>query len=165
MTTGILTLPEIERRLITAETPKQAHDIEAAASAAKAWHDEQGHYEESMQAWRLYYMARRKTTELIDAGNMDVTDIGWNKMQWSRRRRELEVPQETLDEYFDDLIAKTWHPSINGLLRHSSGEEIDRRERARADMLRGANTLINEFYDESPAEEIKAAEAVRKAFA
>ena len=145
MTTGIVTVSEYFGRLANAQTPRETHEIEASASAEKAYYHERGMYEESMAFWKLYLMARRKTTQLIKDGNMDVTQVGWSKMQWSRRVRELDVSQDQLDEYFDELIANDWHPSINGMIRHASGEEIDRRERAIIELKRGTRTLKKEY--------------------
>ena len=117
----------IDTTLANATTPKQTKVVESVSSAAMAYAKEQDDYELFMNAWRVYIDARRKTTQLILDGNMDVTEQGFTKMQWLRRRRELEVPQDKLDAYFDELISFGWQPSIAGMLRHSSGEEKENR--------------------------------------
>ena len=152
MIESIQPIGQLRQALMNATTPREAHAVESVSSAAKAYYHEQGMYEESMSYWKLYYQARRKTTELIQAGNMDVTEVGWTKMQWSRRVRELKVSQEKLEEYFDELIANAWHPSINGLLRHANGGEIDKRARYVTDVKRGAKGLRDEFPDTIPNE-------------
>lgn len=130
-----------------ARTPQQSMKLEAVSSAGMAYAKELNDYETYMQMWQVYILSRRKTTELIkaelDAGNMRVTDTeyGFTKMQWSRRLKELAVPDEAISNYFDELVSLGWQPSINGLLRTSAGGEIDHEGNAVADIRRGARTL------------------------
>ena len=147
-----------------AHTPVETVKVEAMASAAIAYANETNNYELFMQAWRVYLFARRKTTLLVKGGNMDVTGIQFTKMQWSRRLKELAVAEDAIDEYFDNLVSNGWQPSIAGMLRHSNGGEIDRFANAKAEMLRGANTLINEYVNDLTPEQARAVLAVRKAF-
>ena len=115
-------VPDIRTQLARAETPAQTRKIEAVSKSAIAYAEEQNDSELYMQAWQVYLMARRKTTELVKSemdGNMDVTynQYGFTKMQWSRRLKELAVEQAKLDEYFDKLTSQGWQPSIAGMLR------------------------------------------------
>ena len=131
---------------------------------AMAYADEQQDYELYMQAWRVYLDARRKTTGLILSGNMDVTDAGFTKMQWSRRLKEYRIAQEKLDEYFDAIIASGWQPSINGLLRQADGKEIDHFAIALAEMRRGAWKLATDFRDRTTPYQRKVLASVLDAF-
>ena len=141
-----ISLPNIQSQLAQATTPHQTREIEKISRAAIAWANEQNDYELFMQAWRVYLTARRKTTELIKYDidhNINVIDeqFHFTPMQWSRRLKELAVEQDKIDEYFDNLIANQWQPSIAGVLRHANGQEIDREERAVNDIKRGTKAL------------------------
>ena len=150
--------------LARAHTPAETMKVEATASAAIAYANETNNYELFMQAWRVYLLARRKTTMLVQGGNMDVTGIQFTKMQWSRRLKELAVAEQVIDDYFDNLVSNGWQPSIAGMLRHSDGGEIDRFGNAKNEIVRGANTLHNEFPNDLTPEQEQAVQAVRKAF-
>lgn len=130
-----------------ARTPEQTLKLEAVSSAAMAYAREINDYEAYMNMWRVYILARRKTTALIQAelqgGNMHVTDsdYGFTKMQWSRRLKELSIPAEAVNAYFDELVSLGWQPSINGLLRTVNGGQIDHEGNAIAEIKRGTRTL------------------------
>jgi len=161
---SIIPQATIHNALATATTPQETMKVEAMSSAAIAYAKEQNNYELFMDAWRVYLMARRKTTELVKAGNNDVTGIQFTKMQWSRRLRELEVEQEKIDNYFDELVSNGWQPSIAGMLRHSSGGEIDHFAVAVSDLTRGANKLDAEHMDKLTSGQRAAVAHVRKEF-
>lgn len=163
MTTA-LSVPIIQTQLAQATTIKETRQVEAVSKVAMAYADEQQDYELYMQAWRVYLDARRKTTGLILSGNMDVTDAGFTKMQWSRRLKEYRIAQEKLDAYFDSIIASGWQPSISGLLRDASGEEIDRFAVAVAELRRGAWKLAGEFRDRTTDYQRKVLASVLDAF-
>jgi ParB family chromosome partitioning protein len=123
--------------LADAKTPDQSKKVEAMAAAARAWAKEQNDYELVVEAGTIYIKARRKTTNLIeptiihggdhksenwDQGNDAVTliaDYGFTKMQWSRRKEELKVTDEDIDDYIDDCIEKHIEPTVFGLLRYA----------------------------------------------
>jgi len=136
MDNAITPLTKIQQALARATTPEQSRDVEAMAAAAKAWAKEQGDYELVVEAERIYILARRKTTELIqpnithggdhtsdgwEQGNIDVTllDYGFTKMQWERRKKELEVEPDDINSYLDDCIEKQIEPTVFGLLRYA----------------------------------------------
>lgn len=117
-----------------AQTPEESHKLESVAQAARAYYKEQQDYESMTKAVEAYYLARRKTTELIlpfikpgrpNNGDGDVTilaDFGITKKQWSRRCHEYEINQEKANEYFDECISKGWNPSIAGVVKYSDGK-------------------------------------------
>lgn len=117
--------------LLAISTPSEGQAVESMSAAAIAFYREQRDRENMIQAWRLYVLARRRTTELLQAEhNMDVTlaELGFTPMQWHRRKDELKVPPEKVDEYFDVVVAKGWNPSIAGMLRQAGlGETIKGR--------------------------------------
>lgn len=134
------------------------------AIAAKAWAKERGDYELVVNASEVYLLARRKTTELIvphikpgrpwDKGNDDVTfisDFNLTKMQWQRRKAELDVPLDTVSAYIADCIEKSATPTPTGLVRYAADPE-------------GNNSIIHVSDDSyewfTPAEYIEAARAV-----
>jgi hypothetical protein len=146
----LATIPQIHGQLMQATTPAQTREVEKVSRAAIAYAEEQSDYDLYMQAWQVYLSARRKTTALVKYDlerNIDVTaeGFGFTKMQWSRRLKELSVPQEKIDEYFDKLVSNGWQPSIAGMLRDSEGKEIDREARAITELKRGVKTLRDEF--------------------
>lgn len=124
-----------ERALQHAVTPAQSKAVESIAAAAKAWAKEQDDFEMVVAAARIYILARRKTTELIEPciiygdhglqgnrGNNVVTsvglaDYGFTNMQWSRRKKELEVTPDDIDSYIDECIEMHTEPTTFGLLR------------------------------------------------
>lgn len=130
-TSELMKVSSAEKALAFATTPEQSKNVESVAAAAIAWAKEQGDYELAVEAARVYILARRKTTELIEPniyqfhGNRFVgsneelpptlEDFGFSKMQWLRRRRELEVSAETLNEYIDTCIEKNAIPSAGGM--------------------------------------------------
>ena len=129
MTTGLLALNKAERMLAEAETPEETRKVEALTAgimeSAKALRDEQESYETYMKAWRVYIFSIRKTTELLTAGNMQVTygDYGWNKQEWHRRMKLLNMEVAQIDTYFDDVIAKGGQPAKNHLYMIADGKE------------------------------------------
>lgn len=134
-----LALPSnIEARLSTVTQPAESRKLESVSKSAIAWANEQMDYEMMVKATRIYILARRKTTELCLSeyeGNTRVTlsEIGFTKMQWLRRKREYEIAQERLEGYFDTVVANSWSPSLNGLMRFVSGKaeggDVDEYER------------------------------------
>ena len=130
---AITPLSQAEQALLNATTPEQTKNVEALAAAAMAWAREQDDFENLVEAGRIYILARCKTTELISPtirqgqygreGNADIafiSDYGFTKMQWQRRRQELAVRAE-LDSYIDDCIEKQTAPTITGLIRFAGG--------------------------------------------
>jgi hypothetical protein len=130
----LIKLSEAEKALQVATTPQQSQNVEAVAAAAIAWAKEQEDYELAVNATRVYFLARRKTTELIEPnirppelgrpnmGNNNVTlleDYGFTKMQWSRRTKELAIPQEVVDEYLDKCIEVYAVPTVGGMCAFS----------------------------------------------
>jgi hypothetical protein len=93
--------------------------------AAKALDNEQESYEIYMQAWRVYILSIRKTTELLTAGHTQVTygDFGWNKQEWHRRMKLLNLDIAKIDEYFDNVIAKGGQPAKNHLYMIADGKD------------------------------------------
>lgn len=130
----ITPLSKAEKALAAAKTPDESKQVEALAAAAKAWAKEQDDFEKVVLAARIYILARRKTTELIvpnirqgqygREGNDNVTflsDYGFTKMQWSRRKKELEeVTLDDIDYYIDECIEKGIEPTVYGLLRYAT---------------------------------------------
>ena len=123
---------KLEHILQCAITPAQSKTVESMAAAAKAWAKEQDDFEMVVRAARIYILARRKTTELIEpnierfhgnqyvGGDNDVTsleDYGFTKKQWGRRKRELEVTPDDIDSYIDECIEMHTEPTTFGLLR------------------------------------------------
>ena len=121
-------------QMLQVTTPKQSKAVEAIAAASQAWHKEQKNYEGYVNASYLYIMARRKTTELIlphvqhggDHTSDDwqqhddvvtLLDFGFTHKQWNRRVHELNIGRDVIDNYFDEIKANGWQPSINGLLK------------------------------------------------
>ncbi len=151
---------EIWQKLATATKPQETKKIEAIASAGQAYAREQGNYEAFIAAAYVYIMARRKTTELCipfapehggDRGgnqyaewqdNNDVIlpkpDFDFTPMQWSRRMKELGIPQDEIDAYFDECISSVWWPSLAGLLKEMQASE---RAAERAAVAKQAETV------------------------
>lgn len=128
-----------EQALIQAKTPRESKQVEALAAAAKAWSKEQNDFEGVVKAAYVYILARRKTTELIvpnirppefgrpNKGNNIVTliaDYGFTKMQWQRRKSELNVPNDRVDDYIDFCIETQTEPTVYGLLRYSTNHHV-----------------------------------------
>lgn len=135
-----------ESAIAAIQTPAASKEVESMSAAARAYYQEQGDYENTVKAIRLYVLARRRTTELLiqeRGSNTYVTDMGFTKMQWSRRLKELHVPADALDAYFDDMIAKGWNPSIAGLLKvnEPGGEPGDELAADIAALVRAARRL------------------------
>ena len=120
------TISQAERALATATTTRQTTHIEAVASAGMAYAKEMENYEAYLMAWRVYELARIRTTELA-LDNMDVMgEIGWTPMQLSRRRSELAV-KDKMNDYYDYCVSNGWSPSIHGFVKFS-GEEIEKEK-------------------------------------
>jgi len=130
MSNELTPVSRAEQALVAAKTPRESKAVEALAAAAKAWARENDDFEKVVESARIYILARRKTTELIlpsihqgrpGKGNDSVTfleDYGFTKMQWSRRKQELEdVETKDIDDYIDDCIEKHVEPTVFGLLR------------------------------------------------
>lgn len=133
MSDEITPLSKAEQALARATTPQQSKEVEAMAAAARAWANEQENYELVIDAFRIYFLARCKTTELIapnirqggdhksenwDQSDIDVTLInyGFTPKQFSRRKKEL-ARRKLLDAYIDDCIINTAYPSIKGIVQ------------------------------------------------
>jgi phage N-6-adenine-methyltransferase len=134
--TAIYKVDQMETALQNAKTPEEAAQIELMAAAAKAYHKERDDFESVVGASRVYILARRKTTELIDPNIIHgdhglqgdrvdnivqsvVADYGFTNKQWSRRKKELEVTNDDIDHYIDECIETGVEPTIFGLLRYS----------------------------------------------
>ena len=126
----------IEIRLAKASTPQETKDIEIYAMLARQYAEEMNDYNLMVSATRLYFDARRKTTELVmpyishggDPRSHAATlaDFSITKQEWSRRQKEYGVPDEKAHEYFDNCIAKGWNPSIAGIIKYAEGkQELD----------------------------------------
>ena len=120
----------MERQLQAPDlTARQSKMIEAASAAAIAMAKELDDFDNVIAAARIYLLARRKTTELIEPnihvgrpnnGDNDVTfldDYGFTRKQWSRRKKELEVTEEDVDNYICECIEMHVEPTVFGLLR------------------------------------------------
>ena len=136
---SIATLSKAEQALANATSPKESRAIESTAAAVKAWAKEQGDFEGVVRAFRIFILARRKTTELIsehiagagrpkqlDNNNFVPEDkilesYGITPKQWVGRRKELEVPTTDIDNYTDKCLDEHTEPTISGLLRYSLG--------------------------------------------
>lgn len=110
-------------------TREQSEHVEGISAAAIAYATETQNYEMVVNAWRVYVLARRRTTELCLQeweGNTDVTltDIGFTKMQWHRRMQEWKLEMDKVNQYFDDCVAKGWNPSIAGLLKTNYSKPV-----------------------------------------
>lgn len=130
-----LSLPDSFQTLLAlignAKSPRKTKRIEEDSAAEAARAKEQGDYEKFVNATLAYILARRRTTELIrpkikhgGRGFKDVTleGFGFTKLQWFRRVKELEIPDEKLEEYFTECVAFGWHPSLNGAVSHYYGK-------------------------------------------
>ena len=130
---AITPLTKIQQALSRAVTPEQSKAVEAMAAAAQAWAKEQDDYELVVEAGKVYILARRKTTELIephirqgqhgrenDTNVLFISDYGFTDKQWFRRKKELEVMESDIFDYLDDCIEKKSEPTIAGLLRYAN---------------------------------------------
>lgn len=130
----IIAVSEMEKRIQLATKPEQTKQIESVSLASIAWAKEQKDYELFVRSWYAYVMARRKTTELVkpqiqqgrpkklDNDVRFLSDFGFTYKQWNRRCKELEIELETVNEYFDEIVAfYDWHPSLAGLVKFSNG--------------------------------------------
>jgi hypothetical protein len=128
-------ITQAEQALANASTPRESKQVEVIAATAKAWAKEQGDFENVIEAARIYILARRKTTELIEPnikrgrpinGDDDVTileDYGFTKKQWERRRKEVEnITVDDIESYIDDCIEKHSEPTSYGLIRYMSDD-------------------------------------------
>lgn len=138
MTTDLIPITQAEQALVNAKTPEQSKRVEILASAARAWAKEQGDFENVINAARIYILARRKTTELIEPtivkyhgnqferGDDTVTsleDYGFTRKQWERRRKEIEnITVDDVESYIDDCIVKHSEPTSYGLIRYMSDD-------------------------------------------
>jgi DNA modification methylase len=125
-------ISEIERQIVTATDPKVTFEIEGVSKAEQALAKEQRDFEKVIEYGRIYLLAKRKTTELIEPrityggdrrseqfqGNEIVTlkSYGFDKMEWSRRTKLLDFPEDYIDEFIDDCITKSKEPTFYGYL-------------------------------------------------
>ena len=123
-------LTRAEAQITSATDPSKTYKLEADMKAAQAWAKEQQNYEMVIEAGRLYLLAKRKTTELIAPGIRDpnmgrpnkgneivtLSDFGFDKMEWSRRKKLIELTEDFIDDYIDDCINKQIEPTFYGYL-------------------------------------------------
>lgn len=160
-TQALTPVSKAERALAEAKTPAESKQVEALAAAAKAWARENDDFEGVVTAGRVYILARRKTSALIEPhikrgrppGKPDIDvrfldDFGLTYKQWQRRREELEVPEHVIDGFIDECVMGRFEPTLKGLLRFFKG----------GDPHVAYNTGNNEWY--TPAPYIAAAVAV-----
>lgn len=133
-----LSLPNNFTQVITqATTPQEAKELTAVAHAAQEYYRERGEYEKSIEATYCYIMARRKATELLKpfikhGGNkqdnqyVNLLDFGFTGTEWSRRKAELDIPEESVNAYFDECKSTGWFPSPYGLANYvkTAGERV-----------------------------------------
>lgn len=132
MTTNIIAINKIEQKLLNATIPSESQEVEIYASIARQYAKETHNYSMMVKYTRIYFDARRKTTELvmpyITHGGSSTShaatlgDFSITRQQWHRRVMELQIEQEKLNEYFDDCISKGWNPSIAGVLKYAEGK-------------------------------------------
>jgi len=130
---GIIPVDRIQKRLIESKTAAESRDVEIYAILARQYAEEMNDYNMMVQATRLYFDARRKTTELVipyishggDPRSHAATlaDFSITKQEWNRRQKEYNVSDEKAHEYFDNCIAKGWNPSIAGVLKYADGKQ------------------------------------------
>jgi len=126
-------ISEIERQIAIATDPKVTFKIEGVSKAQQALASEQRDYEKVIEYGRIYLLAKRKTTELIEPnisqyhgnrfiGSDDIvtsyklSDYGFDKKEWSRRTKLLDFPADYIDEFIDDCVGKNKEPTFYGYL-------------------------------------------------
>jgi len=140
---GLVPINKVEQHLAIASTPKESFLVEAEAKAGMAYSIEQRDYEKAFKYAVVYIRAQCNTTELIlptirqgqygrESNDMVtfISDYGFTKMQWQRRKKILEASKK-LDEYQDDCIVKGMLPTPYGLVgfyknphvAHNSGND------------------------------------------
>jgi DNA modification methylase len=132
VTVALTPISKAERALMTATTPKESKEVEAMAAAARAWAKEQENFELIIDAFRIYFLARCRTTELVKPNikqgrpknkpDIDVrflSDFGFDYKQFSRRKKELAL-RKLLDAYIDECILLNEPPSIKGIIQFAT---------------------------------------------
>ena len=123
------TISQAERALATATTTRQTTHIEAVASAGMAYAKEMENYEAYLLAWRVYELARIRTTEISRTRATELDEIGWTRQQLSRRNKEYEA-KDKLNDYYDECVSNGWSPSIHGFIVYSGEQEETKRKAA-----------------------------------
>ena len=152
MSEELTSISKAEQALNIASTPEESKEVEAMAAAAKAWASELGDYNLQCDAWRIYALARRKTTELIkphirqstqgrplkkgDVGVTLLRDIDFTKKQWERRRKELEkVTLDDIQSYIAECKVKCIEPTLKGLMGEELKEEREQEIKALRELI------------------------------
>jgi DNA modification methylase len=130
----IATINEIEQQIAIAKDPKVTFKIEGVSKAQQALAKEQRDYEKVIEWGRIYILAKRKTTELIepeiyhgphrwddrDAPEGDsiptIADYGFTDKQWRIRKKLLETIEDDVDNYIDYCKSEQQEPTTGGFI-------------------------------------------------
>lgn len=126
----ITPLSQAQKALAMASTPQESKQVEAMSKAAISWAKEMNDFGLLIEAFRVYLLSRRKTTELIEPqigkggnysklGNIEMTqlsDFSLTKQQMYLRRKELSVDINKISEYLDRCKRLKEEPTIKGML-------------------------------------------------
>lgn len=144
--TDITPIDTARQKSKLATTPKESFANEAQWKAAEAWAKEQRDYEMVVNAFKGWILQRRNTTRLIEPhivhgdhglqsrGNdidtsVVLADFGFTKLQWSRRKKELEISPIQVDGYLDECIEKSMQPTLYGMLgSFANGRSVAKRK-------------------------------------
>ena len=137
MTKSLQKIDNMGRALAEATLPEETMHLESMGKAGIAYAKEEGAYDELIKIWKFYIRAYRKTTELIEPEirnpalgrpnmrNDSVTllsDYGFTRMQWSRRKKIFEIADERIQDYIHDCINQEApkEPTISGLMKFAT---------------------------------------------
>jgi len=124
-------LSEAEQDAVKYIDPKESFEAEAIKKAQMELAKELRDYEAMNEAFLAWVYQRFRTTELIQPnilhgsldgyGNHDVTleDYGFTKMQWQRRKKELEA-KATVDAYIAECVENQQQPTLYGLIKFAT---------------------------------------------